>query len=105
VFGTFSAGLQPPPKRSTPKLATVEVGTPDSYYLLATYCFDLSRKLMYLSKVATPFSDSVPAELAQEILSDTDAINAPGLTWRQRAETAETIMLRLHDELNQEELS
>lgn len=99
VLGTLSAGTQPPPTRRTGKLASVEVGSPESFYLLATYCFDLSRKLEYLSKVARPFASQIPPELAHEILEDTDAINAKGLTWQERAEAAEKIMLRLHHEL------
>jgi hypothetical protein len=98
VLATLIVG-QPPPKRRTEKLGSVEVGTHESFYLLATYCFDLSRKLLYLSKVARPFAEHIPPELAHEILEDNDAINAKGLTWEERAKVAEKIMLRLYDEL------
>ena len=100
VLGTLSVGTRPPPKGVTKKLESVEVGTPDSFYLLATYCFDLSRKLQYLSKAARPFADRVPPDLEQEIREDTQRID--GLDpWKERAEEAERIMLRLHEELEQ----
>jgi hypothetical protein len=101
VLGTLSAGTQPPPRGRTGKLDSVEVGSPESFYLLATFCFDLSRKFEYLSKVARPFADQIPPELASEILDDSQAISA-ALTWKDRATIAESIMLRLHDELGDE---
>jgi hypothetical protein len=99
VLGTLSAGTTPPPKGLTEKLASVKVGEPESFYMLATYCFDLSRKLQYLSKAARPFMEHIPADLEQEIEKDTQQINGPNMSWKDRAEVAEKIMLRLHDEL------
>lgn len=90
------------PKGRTAKLASVEVGSADSVYMLAAFCFDLFRRLQYMSKLARPFADQIPPEIAREILADQEAINADGLNWRQRAEAAEQIMLRLHGELADE---
>jgi hypothetical protein len=101
VLGTLSAGTQPPPRGRTGKLESVEVGSPESFYLLATFCFDLSRKFEYLSKAARPFAEQIPPELASEILDDSQAISA-ATTWKDRATRAESIMLRLHDELGDE---
>ena len=98
VLATLYVIPRPPPKGFTDKLGSVEVGTPEAYYMLATYCFDLTRKLEYLVKVARPFAEHIPPELAHEILEDNDAINAKGLTWEERAKVAEKIMLRLHRE-------
>jgi hypothetical protein len=100
VFGALAKIPQPPPKRFTDKLASVTVGTPEAFYLLATYCFDLSRKLLYLSKIAGPYVANIPPDLAQEIEADTDAINENGLSWEDRAELAEDIMLRLYREVD-----
>ena len=98
VMATLQKIPQPPIKGRDPKLARVEVGTPEAYYLIATYCFDLERKLEYLTKVARPFAQYMPQDLAQEIDEDTAAINADGLSWQQRAIAAEAIMIRLHEE-------
>jgi hypothetical protein len=87
------------PKGFTSKLGSVEVGSPDSVYMVAAFCFDVMRRLQYMYKLARPYADQIPPNVAQEILADHDAINADGLSWQQRAETAEQIMLRLHNEL------
>ncbi len=96
VMATLYALSQGPPRGFTDKLASVEVGKPESYYMLATYCFDLERKLEYLTKVTLRFAEHIPPELAHEILEDNEAINAKGLKWEERAKNAEKIMIRLH---------
>jgi hypothetical protein len=103
VIGTFDAvARQGPVKGLTDKLQSVTVGTPEAYYMLATYCFDLSRKLEYLTKVAHPFAEHVPPELAHDIIEDNNAINAKNLTWEERAKVAEKIMIQRHRELVEE---
>ena len=77
------------------------VPSDEAFYLLATYCFDLSRKLEYLTKVARPFAEHMPPELAHEMIEDNDAI-AAGQTWKERAIVAERIMLRLYAETGDE---
>lgn len=86
----------------TAKLASVEVGSPDSVYMVAAFCFDLFRRLQYMYKLAQPFADQIPPEIAREILADHETMNAEGMSWRDRAEQAEAIMLRLHGELADE---
>lgn len=82
----------------TVKLGSVKVGDPESVYMVATFCFDLFRRLQYVAKVALPFGDHMPPEIAREILKDDADINA-GKNWRERAETAEQVTRRLHREL------
>jgi hypothetical protein len=89
-------------KGRTPKLASVEIGSPDSVYMVAAFCFDLFRRMQYMYKLAQPFADLIPPETAREILADHESMNADGLTWRERAERGEQIMLRLHGELADE---
>jgi hypothetical protein len=96
VLGTLYALGQGPPKGFTDKLGSVKVGTPEAYFMLATFCFDLERKLEYLTKVAGRFVEFMPPELAHDILEDTEAINAKGLKWEERAKIAEKIMIGLH---------
>jgi hypothetical protein len=86
-------------KGRTPKLASVKVGSADSVYMLATFCFDLYRRLQYVAKVARPLAEHLPPEIAREMLADNEVIDG-GPGWRERAEAAEAIMLRLHEELS-----
>jgi hypothetical protein len=86
-------------KGITSKLANIPIDSPDYVYMLAAFSFDLFRRLQYMYKLAQQFSDRIPSDIAREILADHDALNAEGLSWKQRAEAAEAVMLRLHGEL------
>lgn len=86
----------------SPKLAEVEPGSPESFYMLATFCFDLSRRMNQLYKATRALARAAEPELASEILRDNEAINKAGMSWQQRAEAAEQIMLRLVAEIGEE---
>ena len=86
------------PKKDSDKLAKLNVGEPEFQFMLATYCFNLSRRLQYLAKAAAPFAANMPPELAREILADNEQINEEGISWKERAHRAEKIMLRLQRE-------
>jgi hypothetical protein len=85
-------------KRS--KLSSVKIGSDDSYYMLAAFCFDLSRKVNYLFRAAREFAPEADPELARQLLEDNEAINADGLSWEQRARNAEAILMRTVNELS-----
>ena len=87
---------------SSAKLDSVKVGAPESYFMLAAFCFDLSRKVNYLFRGTRDFALEADPELAQQLLEDNDAINEPGLTWEERARRAEAIMARSVQELGEE---
>jgi hypothetical protein len=84
------------------KLGSVKIGSDESYYMLAAFCFDLSRKMNYLYRAAREFASEADPTLAQQVIADNDAINAQGLSWEQRARAAEAIMLRTVEELTDE---
>jgi hypothetical protein len=84
------------------KLSSVKAGSDEAYYMLAAFCFDLSRKVNYLYRAARQFAPNADPDLAQQLIEDNNAINAEGLSWEQRARAAETIMLRTVDELTDE---
>ena len=88
-------------KGKSNKLDSVEVGSEESFYMLATFCFDLYRRMLYMAKPARALRDHIPPDLAREILEDDAAIDR-GEGWRERAKTAQKIMLRLHEELSDE---
>jgi hypothetical protein len=86
-------------KGKTDKLRSVTVGSPESVYMALTFCFDLYRRMLYMAKPAGALREHITPELAKEILEDDDSINdARG--WRERAEAAQEIMLRLHSQLS-----
>jgi hypothetical protein len=101
MVATFSIASYPIPKKDEAKLENVTFGDPEFLYLLATYCFDAQRKLLYACKAALPILEQADPELQREAAEDSEAINgAPN--WKERALTAEGIMLRLQRELTME---
>ena len=86
----------------TAKLDSVKIPTDEDYYMLATFCFDLSRKMNYLFRATREFASDGDQDLARQLIADNDAINAKGLSWEQRARIAEGIMLRTVNELWEE---
>lgn len=77
----------------------VRAGSEESFYLLATYCFDIQRKLEYMYKATRAFARHGDPKLARQLLADERRINAPGLSWKQRALRAEARMLELQREI------
>lgn len=88
--------------RKSKKLKSVKIGSDEAYYMLAAFCFDLSRKLNYLFRATQEFAPKADPELAQLFMEDNEAINEDGLTWEERAQRAEAIMLRSVGELGEQ---
>lgn len=82
----------------------VKAGTLEAFYLLATYCFDLQRKMEYLYKATRAFGPLGDPAVARQLLEDERRVNAPGITWKQRALRAEARMLELQREIGREHL-
>jgi hypothetical protein len=85
-----------------PKLDSVKVGSNEAFYMLAAFCFDLSRKMNYLYRAAREFAPDADPALARQLIVDNEAINAEGLSWEQRARAAEVILRRTVEELTDE---
>ncbi len=88
--------------RKSKKLKSVKIGSDEAYYMLAAFCFDLSRKVNYLFRATQEFAPKADPELAQLFMEDNEAINEDGLTWEERAKRAEAIMLRSVGELEEQ---
>lgn len=88
--------------RQSVKLKSVKIGSDESYYMLAAFCFDLSRKVNYLFRATREFAPKADPELAQQFMEDNESINEDGLTWEERAKRAEAIMLRSVRELGEQ---
>jgi hypothetical protein len=90
----------PIPKKRTPKLASVE--TPEEFdFMVATYCFDAQRKLLYFYKAALPLLEHADLEFLERARRHSEEINRPK-TWEERARIAERIMIELQTELDQD---
>lgn len=80
----------------------------DAFYMVATYCFTLQRKMEYICKFTREFvgderlDDPKIRAAAMEILEDKRELDAQGPDWRARAETAEEIIIRLYKEIGEE---
>jgi hypothetical protein len=104
-FAAIGIAIDGLPIHTSPKLASVEPDQTEAYYLLATYCFDLQRKMQYLYRILNRLAHRVAdqgleddrlREIARELLADEERLNGPGMTWRQRAEGMERRMIELH---------
>ena len=93
------------PIHTGPKLQSVGLDHTEALYLLATYCFDLQRKMQYLYRILNRVAHRVAdqgleddklREIAKELLDDEERLNGPDMTWRQRAEGMERRMIELH---------
>ncbi|MDQ3208897.1 MAG: hypothetical protein M3Q37_09875 [Gemmatimonadota bacterium] len=102
AIGNIAVVAEKSTTRKTEKLKSVKIGSPESYYMLAAFCFDLSRKVNYLFRATRDFAPEADPELAQLLIEDNNAINEDGLTWEQRARRAEAIMLRSVGELGEQ---
>src|SRR5262245_57458049 len=89
-------------KGKTNKLESVkEIGSPESVYMALAFCFDLYRRMLYMAQPAEALREHIPPELARRILQDNAKIDGPD-TWRGRAEAAQEIMLKLHNEMSED---
>jgi hypothetical protein len=71
----------------------------ERFYMLAAYCFDLSRKLKYISLVLKDFFPDGDPVVARTVLRDNEYIDPGNVSWEVSARRAEEVMLRLYDEL------
>jgi hypothetical protein len=86
-------------RKRHPKLASVGDDPDERFFMLAAYCFDLSRKLKYISLVLKDFFPAADPKVARMILEDNEYIDPGNLSWEQSARRAEEVMQRLYDEL------
>jgi hypothetical protein len=63
----------------------------EGFYMLAAYCFDISRKLWYVFQATKQYALEADRDLARQILADDERLEAEA-TWEGRAKTAERIL-------------
>lgn len=71
----------------------------EAYHMLATYCFDVSKRFAILHAAICIVCDSAnpTSLLAQLISEDNKELNMPGLNWKQRCEIAGRQLKVWHD--------
>jgi hypothetical protein len=90
-------------EHESPKLASVKPGSVEAYYMVAAFCFNLTRKLHYMFKATKGFAGNADGKLAQEIKKDNEYLYDRSMTtWKERAERAEKVMLRLYGDIHEE---
>jgi hypothetical protein len=102
ALGSVAHACDRIPRLQSPKLSSVKPGSTESYYMLATFCFDAARKMEYVFKALRPFAERGDPDLAREIKSHNDHINAADLTWEERARRAESVMLELFAQIGED---
>jgi hypothetical protein len=87
----------------TPKLASVGDDPDERFYMLATFCFDLSRKMKYICLALEDFYPDCPPEFAKKIRDHERTINPRPeenfISWKEMATRAEEVMKELWREV------
>jgi hypothetical protein len=86
------------PRGLTPKLDSAGTDPDQRFYMLATFCFDLSRKLKYISLALQEFYRDCPPEFAKKIRDHERYINPKPdpIPWEEMARRAEQVMKELY---------
>jgi hypothetical protein len=92
------------PRGQTPKLESVGDDPDERFFMLATFCFDLSRKLKYISYALREYYPLADEAFKKKILDDERYINPKPtpIPWKTMAIRAEEVMKHLHKELLEE---
>ena len=100
-LGILALSTDNHPRGQTPKLESVGDDPDERFYMLATFCFDLSRKLKYISLALQEFYGDAPPAWARRLRDDEQYINPKPdmLPWAEMARRAEEVMKQLHAEV------
>jgi len=105
ALGTICLGVDSVQHARGPKLGSVKPGSVESFYMLAAFCFDAARKMEYIFKATRAYAEAGDPALARQIRDDNDAVKRAGGEdgdWKRTAESLETIILRLYNEIGDE---
>jgi hypothetical protein len=85
------------PKLATLNLDRVEPNAREAIYMLAAFCFDLSRKMDYIflalkAYAEKPFESDESRALARRIRDDYRAVYKPDASWEQAARVTEDVL-------------
>ena len=97
-LGMLALGTNGHPRGLTPKLESVGTDPDERFYMLATFCFDLSRKLKYITLALQDYYRETPPEFARMIRDHERYINPKpdAISWEEMARRAEQVMKQLY---------
>ena len=97
-LGTIALGTDGHPRGLTPKLDSVGTDADERFFMLATFCFDLSRKLKYITLALQDYYREAPPEFARMIRDHDRYINPKPdpIPWEEMARRAEQVMKELY---------
>jgi len=97
-LGMLALGTDGHPRGLTPKLESVGTDPDERFYMLATFCFDLSRKLKYITLALQDYYRETPPEFASMIRDHERYINPKpdAISWEEMARRAEQVMKQLY---------
>jgi hypothetical protein len=101
TLGKIALGTDGHTRGLTPKLDSVGTDPDERFYMLATFCFDLSRKLKYITLALQEFYRFAPPEFAKLIRDHERFINPKPDTipWEEMARRSEEVMKELYAEV------
>jgi TPP-dependent indolepyruvate ferredoxin oxidoreductase alpha subunit len=84
-----------------PKLKTVNPNSPEAFYMLAAFCFDLSRKLDYVFLALRRFCEGAHTDkrFARRVLRENEEVYRSRDSWEQAARDTEKVFLRVMREI------
>jgi hypothetical protein len=101
-LGAMALGTDDHSRGLTPKLGSVGADPDERFYMLATFCFDLSRKMKYISLALQEYYDDAPPEFAKKIRDHERYLNPRPeenfIPWKEMATRAEEVMKQLWSE-------
>ena len=104
-LGMMALGSDDHLRGLTPKLGSVGTDPDERFYMLAAFCFDLSRKMKYMSLALQEFYPDAPPAFAKKIRDHERYINPRPegnfISWREMAERAEEVMKQLWTEVQE----
>jgi hypothetical protein len=102
-LGMMALGTDDHSRGLTPKLASVGDDPDERFYMLATFCFDLSRKMKYICLALQDFYSECPPAFAKKIRDHERYLNprpeANFISWEEMANRAEEVMKALWSEV------
>jgi hypothetical protein len=101
TLGKMALGTDGHPRGLTPKLESAGTDPDERFYMLATFCFDLSRKLKYITLALQEFYKACPPEFAKQIRDHERYINPKPdmISWEEMARRAEEVMKAMYAEV------
>lgn len=81
------------------KLKGLKPGSDDAFYMLAAFCFNVSRKLEYFFLATKEFGQDADRAIALRLKRDRDELASAGTDWHSIAVKEEELMRRIYGEI------